>query len=1055
MKEEPTKRRPRYGVRDGWITGDGVPRPLCANRALFCGNTDVQVLAGDLPVIRLAHGRRLLGALRLYVSLPGGPRFLQEADRVSMAYRASQVVWTVRDAAFPGTLWLELGVPGDALGYVLRVRAENSGAPLRLGWQYGGFQTLVKPAGSGRRGWNVDIVSDPEVTRPDLCLDGAPDNRFQRRRAADKESWKGWEKPGNPAYITAPAGESGVTPDGWLEGSCELGAEPLYWTVGLHPMPEGGQAFAAAQERADGLRSRIVSQTPDPFLDTALGVLAAEVDGAWYPPRTMHGSQVYNIPFLGWCNRFGNAYLGWWDRVEAELAYYASRQNGPSRKTGFSRDPKHLNTVMSERSRLYGEGHIDTDQRMYNMQSQFFDQMIAAWRMRGGGELEKWLYPALEGHTRWQDACFDPDGDGLYESYINTWPTDSVWYNGGGSCEETCYAYTAHQAAEELAQRHGNAESAAYHRGVLERIRRGFFDRLWIREKGYPGMMRERGGHERLHESAWQYNSFLPVNAGLLDRFEAAMTVWYSKWALENVELPYGGRTVWMSNWVPSIWSVRKIGDGENFQQALAFFRAGFPDEGWDLLRGHMLLCDFDRDVPGGIRSEAASLLARAVVGGLHGYAPDYPNGRVLLAPQYPAAWDRAAIATSYLETQYRRTPRRLAYRFRLEQPAEVTVRLPLWAESVEQVRGGSGWRLLPGFGTAVLELSLGVTDAGEIEVELGEAWCPAASLRLEAKPLTPLLLEAADVEEVVDPQQVLQQAQVQDGGVRLLPGNCSGTHLLFLRCRRGEMPYDRLVELALAPTAEEEEQRRKERLVPAGQGETYQPVDIRGALTADIRTIFRQTYRSPRPQGVSLGIGSDGFSPWTFTYWGKGAPEIALDDARLAAGEIRSPLGIPFLWNGGAANVAFTSLWDNWPAAVTVPVGRRARRIYLLLAGSSNPMQCHIANAVCRFAYADGTEETLPVEHPRNFWSLCGYEGEGGVAGQDGTGDYDYAADGYCLPETPPEQIRLGSNCRAVVLSWELRADRELRAVTLETLSQEVVIGLMGVTLLTQEGAG
>ena len=43
----------------------------------------------------------------------------------------------------------------------------------------------------------------------------------------------------------------------------------------------------------------------------------------------------------------------------------------------------------------------------------------------------------------------------------------------------------------------------------------------------------------------------------------------------------------------------------------------------------------------------------------------------------------------------------------------------------------------------------------------------------------------------------------------------------------------------------------------------------------------------------------------------------------------------------------------------------------------------------------------------------------------------------------------QLGTNCRAMVLSWKLRPAVKLETVTLETLSQDVVIGLMGVSLM------
>ena len=82
--------------------------------------------------------------------------------------------------------------------------------------------------------------------------------------------------------------------------------------------------------------------------------------------------------------------------------------------------------------------------------------MIRDWRWTGDAELENVLRPALELHLQWAQECFDPDGDGLYESYINTLPTDSVWYNGGGSVEESAYAYYGHLAARDMARRAGD-----------------------------------------------------------------------------------------------------------------------------------------------------------------------------------------------------------------------------------------------------------------------------------------------------------------------------------------------------------------------------------------------------------------------------------------------------------------------------------------------------------------------------------------------------------------------------------------------------------------------
>ena len=152
------------------------------------------------------------------------------------------------------------------------------------------------------------------------------------------------------------------------------------------------------------------------------------------------------------------------------------------------------------------------------------------------------------------------------------------------------------------------------------------------------------------------------------------------------------------------------------------------------------------------------------------------------------------------------------------------------------------------------------------------------------------------------------------------------------------------------------------------------------------------------------------------------------------------TPQHVPFApFSRDDHNIAFTSLWDNWPTAITIPIGHAAVTAWLLLGGSSFPMQLRIANAVLRFRYADGVEEALELVPPLNFWSLCPLGGR----------DYSYQRDGFCMPKPAPPTVQLGNNCRAMVLSWVLR-DEPLSTLTLETLSQEVVIGLMAASLIT-----
>ncbi len=209
-----------------------------------------------------------------------------------------------------------------------------------------------------------------------------------------------------------------------------------------------------------------------------------------------------------------------------------------------------------------------------------------------------------------------------------------------------------------------------------------------------------------------------------------------------------------------------------------------------------------------------------------------------------------------------------------------------------------------------------------------------------------------------------------------------------------------------------------------------------------DIKTIFKQQYLAPRPKTCSVRLGVDGFSAWTFAFWGDAPPPIDLSNVKSLTdgqGRIVTPQGVPFAEFTGDKNIAFTSLWDNWPRAVTVPVNQEAEGAWLLVCGSTFPMQTRIANAEVRFRYADGQIERLELVPPLNFWCLCPWGGE----------DYNYATDAFCLPAQPPPTVQLGRNCRALVLSWQLRPGVPLTDLTLETLSQDVVIGMMGVSVM------
>jgi hypothetical protein len=110
--------------------------------------------------------------------------------------------------------------------------------------------------------------------------------------------------------------------------------------------------------------------------------------------------------------------------------------------------------------------------------------------------------------------------------------------------------------------------------------------------------------------------------------------------------------------------------------------------------------------------------------------------------------------------------------------------------------------------------------------------------------------------------------------------------------------------------------------------------------------------------------------------------------------------------------------------------------------------MQGRIANAVLRLKYADGIEETLELVPPYNYWNLSPIKGIQARA-QFGSSYYTEPGEEFTVPKPWPMTVELGSNCRAMVLNRKLRPGVMLKEITLEALSQESVIGLMGVSIM------
>ncbi|WP_435132136.1 DUF4450 domain-containing protein [Formosa sp. A9] len=235
--------------------------------------------------------------------------------------------------------------------------------------------------------------------------------------------------------------------------------------------------------------------------------------------------------------------------------------------------------------------------------------------------------------------------------------------------------------------------------------------------------------------------------------------------------------------------------------------------------------------------------------------------------------------------------------------------------------------------------------------------------------------------------------------------------------------------------------------------------IDLTRDFNANITEIFQQQYLSPRPTSPTLQLPTQGIGNWCYPYI---QPEI--DDsglrAKAALGAVSYLQNIPFqLPAGEAKNIVFASQWDNYPKSIQIPLKGKASHVYLLMAGTTNPMQTRMVNGRVRVVYTDGTSSVLELKNPENWWPI----------------EQNYYDDGFAFTTdaVKPPRLYLKSGefindfkdytpikgfsdfgidgGAATLLDLPLNANKTLDYLEVEAVANDVVIGLMGLTLINR----
>ena len=782
-------------------------------------------------------------------------------------------------------------------------------------------------------------------------------------------------------------------------------------TLRLLGAEEGQRKFLKAVEHFRALSSRIQFDTPNPFINTLGGALALAADGDWDGQTWLHGCIGWRMPLAGWRAAYVGDVLGWGDRQRSHFDAYAKSQvtNVEPTIPHPSQDPK-MNLARAEKrwgTQMYSNGYIcrnperNDQMHHYDMNLNYMDELLWHFQYDADTAYMRRMWPVIKSHLAWEKRNYDPDGDHLYDAYCCIWASDALYYNGGAVTHSSAYNYRGNKLAARIAEIIG--EDPQPYRDEADAILKAMNQRLWMPGKGVWAEFQDAMGLKRLHESPAVWSIYTPIDCGACSPEQAWQA---TKWVTENI--PHINvqrstyKTIATSNWMPYSWSINNVAAAEVMHTALAFFEAGRSEEGYQLLLANVMDQMYYGQCPGNFgqvsKYDAArgecyrdfgdciGISSRTLIQGLFGIIPQALDGRCVIRPGFPQTWDSVAIKTPYLSYIYtcKGGVERYEITQHFRQPLKIVVRQNL--------------------------------DNGHYR----------------------------DIEGTTEQYQVID-----------VP------HHVITSSR-----HDNSINPPQSP--------EKSGLVIPSAVENkggFHPISIDSYFNAKVDDIFKNEYLSPRPQTTTLQIPTQGIGDWCH-------PEQTADinDSifrSFIVGDNLVVANIPFRTPKTGSNIIYTSLWDNYPDSIVVetpPIDSPPKQgeaegvssAYLLMAGSTNHMQSRIDNGLVIATYADNTTDTLALRNPDNWCPI----------------EQDYYVDGkaFCTAEPRPYRVCLGQTTSdgkllvsrdlghelglqgadgryirggaAQLLRMPLNPNKQLRSLTLRTLSNDVVIGLMGVTL-------
>ena len=1182
----------RRVTENGFVTVNGT---RSFNRPLYGSTRMGFVSTGDRPQLSMMWipGDSSMdvrcGNLLLAVVRGQEAKWLHDFSRIESTYESGLMHYTLRDPILgDATLTVDVVPFDEGDGYVVRVQADQ---PVTLLYAFGGFLNLDSGKKDGYQGiYIVPGGLDPAHftgSKVQECAGGIvetsavlqPLNRPTLKprpvaayvtdtlnsrvvigdaRTAVKapDALRQAETPTNgPQAAPILLKKAELKGTGYILVCATANGEPDSGALAGKLAANSAERYSQYERYFRAVAARFVVETPDALLNAGVRCANMTMDSLYDETSKtfLHGSIRWGFPGLcGWRGAYGASVCGNHDRMASHLAHYAEGQSKndfnaakPNPSTGYA--------TQAGDSIAFSRGRVMTGP--YNMTEFWLDFMYWHYLWSGDRAFLKEMYPHIKDAVAYQKRALDPDNDGLYENYANTFVSDAHWYNGGGCAQSSAFTYRGNLLAAEAARVVG--EDPKPYLAEAERIKAAMNAILWVPVKGFYAEYKDFMGLKRLHESPEVASVYHPIDFSVPDMFQSYQMLRYTEWGLENryvdvageqpfdpgcystpgvciLPQPLHARMIWSSNWFPPYATDRQVSSGDNINTAQCYFRLGQNEEGFRILKAtfwYML----NRATPGGLplylmdgcnsdleHCDGVGSTFRAVAEGLFGLYPDFGHDHLTVQPGFPADWTAASCRTPDLGYSYKRTGLTETVEIKTTKPTTRRLRLRARGDGIAAITVDGKrveYKIEEGIACAFAVVEAPSSTSSAFSVTWAEGALPTVTYPavVAAGQAMTVAVDDGKVVKVLDPQGVLKDVKTLASEVRGTVAESPGFHTFFVLAEGKSIrlwqpvnvevrPAVEIVSPALSPALDTLTFRLRnntgaslpwsgkmlvggiaqavELVIPAwsnaspiifpmtdaavlspgrnslvlegtagGQacrltadveawdlftGKTDRlsrlkltPVEIGSALNDEMANIFNHKYLSPRSPFASLQVSWNAFQQWCGAV-GKEIEPFRLDTGLLTAkASFETPFGIPFRVNQAGNNVAFVSRFDNFPKEITVPIGRTARKVYLLISGSTTPMESGVVNAQVVVHLSGGRRETLDVVNPDN---------------------YDMCATKLALMTAYPRKknsFLIGADCRAQLFDVPLDPAGVVEKIELRCLSNDIIVGLLGVTLL------